>query len=69
MAVDLDAGSGQATFVLTVEDREISGSYTGILGDELFSAVILMVIGTTFIAPPLLKWSFGRWGTTDVPTD
>ncbi len=44
------------------------GLTTGVLGDELFSAVILMVIGTTFIAPPLLKWSFGRWGTTDVPT-
>ena len=40
-----------------------------VLGDELFSAVILMVIGTTFIAPPLLKWSFGRWGTAAVPTD
>ncbi len=45
------------------------GLTTGVLGDELFSAVILMVIGTTFVAPPLLKWSFGRWGTASVPVD
>jgi hypothetical protein len=23
-----------------------------------------MVMGTTFVAPPLLKWAFGRWGST-----
>ena len=45
------------------------GLTTGVLGDKLFSAVILMVIGTTFVAPPLLKWSFGRWGTASVPVD
>ncbi|MCZ6917940.1 MAG: cation:proton antiporter [Gemmatimonadetes bacterium] len=45
------------------------GLTTGVLGDELFSAVVLMVIGTTFVAPPLLKWSFGRWGTASVPVD
>ena len=39
------------------------GLSTGIVGGELFSAIILMVIGTTFIAPFLLKWSFRRWGT------
>ncbi len=39
------------------------GLSTGVLGKELFSAIILMVIGTTFIAPFLLKWSFRRWGT------
>jgi hypothetical protein len=27
--------------------------------------VLIMLMGTTFIAPPLLKWSFGRWGVTD----
>jgi hypothetical protein len=31
----------------------------------LFSAILLMVIGTTFIAPFTLKWSFKRWGTTE----
>lgn len=40
------------------------GLVTGVLGPEMFGAIIIMVIGTTFIAPPLLKWSFGRWGTT-----
>ncbi len=41
------------------------GLATGVLTPELFGAVMIMVIGTTFIAPPLLKWSFGRWGMTD----
>ncbi len=37
----------------------------GILSRELFGAVIIMVIGTTFVAPPILKWSFNRFGSTD----
>ncbi|HEX9729783.1 MAG TPA: cation:proton antiporter [Gemmatimonadales bacterium] len=44
------------------------GLASGVLSTELFSAILLMVIGSTFMAPPLLKWSFNRWGTTDVPT-
>ncbi len=40
------------------------GLVTGVLTPELFGAIIIMVIGTTFMAPPLLKWSFGRWGVT-----
>ena len=44
------------------------GLSTGILSSELFSAILLMVIGTTFIAPFLLKWSFRRWGTNSSPT-
>lgn len=40
------------------------GLVTGLLATELFGAVILMVIGTTLLAPPLLKWSLGRWGCT-----
>lgn len=44
------------------------GLVTGVLTPELFSAIIIMVIGTTFMAPPLLKWSFGRWGVTQ-PAD
>lgn len=43
------------------------GLTTGILSSELFSAILLMVIGTTFIAPFLLKWSFRRWGTNSSP--
>jgi Kef-type K+ transport system membrane component KefB len=39
------------------------GVTSGVLNDELFGAIILMVIGTTFIAPFLLKWAFNRWGT------
>ena len=40
------------------------GLVAGVLTSELFSAIILMVIGTTFIAPPLLKWAFAKWGVT-----
>jgi Kef-type K+ transport system membrane component KefB len=41
------------------------GLMAGVVNTELFSAVVIMLMGTTFIAPPLLKWSFGRWGVTD----
>jgi len=41
------------------------GLVAGVVTTELFSAVLIMLMGTTFIAPPLLKWSFGRWGVTD----
>ncbi|MGD2134659.1 MAG: cation:proton antiporter [Gemmatimonadales bacterium] len=44
------------------------GLVEGVLTRELFSAILIMVMGTTFIAPPLLKWGFGRWGVTD-PSD
>jgi Kef-type K+ transport system membrane component KefB len=43
------------------------GLTTGVLTEELFGAIILMVIGTTFLAPPLLKWSFNRWKAADPP--
>jgi Kef-type K+ transport system membrane component KefB len=41
------------------------GLVSGVLTQKLFSAILIMVMGTTFIAPPLLKWGFGRWGVTD----
>jgi Kef-type K+ transport system membrane component KefB len=40
------------------------GLTAGIVTSRLFSAVLLMVIGTTLVAPPLLKWAFARWGST-----
>ncbi len=40
------------------------GLAAGVLSRELFSAILLMVIGTTLITPPLLTWAFGRWGGT-----
>lgn len=36
------------------------GSSLGVISDALFSAIILMVIVTTLIAPPLLEWSFRK---------
>ncbi len=44
------------------------GLTAGVLTRELFSAVLIMVMGTTFMAPPLLKWAFGRRGMT-APSD
>ena len=40
------------------------GLTAGILTTRLFSAILLMVIVTTLIAPPLLTWAFARWGST-----
>ena len=33
--MELDAGSGNATFVLTQDGEVISGTYSGVLGDDL----------------------------------
>ncbi len=40
------------------------GLAMGVLSNELFGAVIIMVIGTTFVSPPLLKWAFMKFGVT-----
>jgi Kef-type K+ transport system membrane component KefB len=40
------------------------GLTSGLLTRELFSAILIMVMGTTFMAPPLLKIAFGRGGMT-----
>lgn len=45
------------------------GLTAGVLSGGLFSAILLMVIGTTLVAPPLLKWALGRWGSTGATTD
>ena len=40
------------------------GLTSGLLTRDLFSAILIMVMGTTFMAPPLLKVAFGRGGMT-----
>ncbi|HEU5262180.1 MAG TPA: cation:proton antiporter [Gemmatimonadales bacterium] len=40
------------------------GLTAGVLSSGLFSGILLMVIGTTLVAPPLLKLAFDRWGST-----
>jgi Kef-type K+ transport system membrane component KefB len=40
------------------------GLTSGILTRDLFSALLLMVIGTTLVAPPLLGWALRRGGAT-----
>jgi len=40
------------------------GLGAGILSSELFSAILLVVVGSTLITPPLLTWAFARWGGT-----
>ncbi len=36
------------------------GLITGVLSPEVFGAILVMIIGTTFLAPPLLKWQISR---------
>jgi Kef-type K+ transport system membrane component KefB len=36
------------------------GKGLGVVGDDLFSAIVIMVIVTTLITPPALRWSFAR---------
>jgi Kef-type K+ transport system membrane component KefB len=36
------------------------GRRAGVLSDEMFGAVLLMIMATTFVAPPALKVLFGR---------
>ncbi len=40
LAVELDAGSGDATFVFTVEDGVISGTYSGTLGEQAVQGTV-----------------------------
>jgi Kef-type K+ transport system membrane component KefB len=35
------------------------GRRSGVLAEEVFGAVLLMVMATTFVAPPALKALFG----------
>jgi Kef-type K+ transport system membrane component KefB len=41
------------------------GRRSGVLSDEVFGAVLLMVMVTTFVAPPGLKALFGTSGSPD----
>lgn len=45
------------------------GLAAGVLTTDLFSAIILMVIGSTFISPPLVKWRLARGGITHPSRD
>ena len=37
------------------------GKSLNVVDDALFSAIVIMVTLTTFAAPPILRWSLGRW--------
>src|SRR5207245_7077054 len=39
------------------------GLTAGILSTRLFSAMLFVIIATTLVTPPLLKWTL-RWGAT-----
>jgi len=45
------------------------GKSLGVINDALFSAVVLMVIVTTLIAPPLLKITLPKAGLRGMGTD
>ena len=44
------------------------GITEGFIGDEIFSAAVAMVIVTTLLAPPLLRLSFARGESAQLPT-
>jgi len=41
------------------------GKGLGVVTDSTFSALVMMVIITTLVTPPALKWSQGRAGNGD----
>jgi Kef-type K+ transport system membrane component KefB len=43
------------------------GLVEGILSQQVFSAILIMVMATTFLAPPLLKPAFASLGAKDAP--
>jgi Na+:H+ antiporter len=43
----------------------LQGVNEPVVGSATFGAIVLMVMATTLITPPLLKWSLGRDSTTD----
>ncbi len=45
------------------------GRRTGVLSTEVFGAVLLMVMATTFVAPPALKALFSRQGPGPAPAE
>ncbi|MET1041796.1 MAG: cation:proton antiporter, partial [Acidimicrobiales bacterium] len=44
------------------------GLQNGILGDDLYAALLLVVLATTLITPPLLKHRYGRLRAAALPT-
>jgi Kef-type K+ transport system membrane component KefB len=42
------------------------GLAAGVLSTKLFSAVVLVVMATTILAPVFLKWAFTQWGTSEL---
>ena len=47
----------------------LSVAGTRIVDEATFSAVVVMVIVTTMVTPPALKWSFGRIGRARSPSE
>lgn len=57
--VTLDAGSGRASFVLQVEGNTITGSYSGVLGDQEVTGTIEgSAVNFGFESPDAGKVSF-----------
>jgi Kef-type K+ transport system membrane component KefB len=41
----------------------------GILDPDVFTVVVLMVVATTMLTPPLLRWAFARQEVRDAAAD
>ncbi len=44
------------------------GKRLGVMDDGVYSAVLVMIMLTTLVTPPILKWSMNRRSTPQVPT-
>ncbi len=45
------------------------GLAEGVLGDDQYAALLIMVLATTLLTPPLLRWRVGNVAALDDPTD
>ena len=43
------------------------GLTAAVFSTGAFGAILIMVVGSTLVAPPLLKWSVAKWGSNEPP--
>ena len=59
---------GEVGLIFANEGRKLKIGNEPVINDEIYSAVIVMVMLTTMITPPLLKWSMAKDGDEEGST-
>lgn len=54
---------GEVGLIFADQGRRLVSAGQPVISDSTYSAIIVMVMVTTLVTPPLLKWSLGRRGT------